>query len=70
MTSQDLLEKAQKAAELHQFGIAAEAYLEAGKLLWESARCDEAVSCWRRACEFCEAEANRLFQLCARDGLH
>lgn len=57
-----LKEKAQRAAACGQYEAAAVAWMKAGKLYASAGRLLEAEQAWRRACDFCEREANRVFQ--------
>lgn len=57
-----LRERAKRAAACGKYETAAICSLKAGKLFAESFRYLEAEQAWRRACDFCEREANRIAQ--------
>jgi hypothetical protein len=68
--AQSLQERAGREARCGRHEAAAGLYMKAGKAFWAAHERDAAVSAWRRACEQCELEANRLFQEIERSSLN
>lgn len=69
-TARALLARAAREARCRHHELAAGLYMKAGKAFWDAHERDAAVSAWRRACEQCESEANRLFQEIERGSLN
>jgi hypothetical protein len=68
--ARNLHEKAGREARCGRHEMAAGLYMKAGKEFWAAHERDAAVSAWRRACEQCEREADRLFQEIERSSLN
>lgn len=69
-TAQGLQEKGRRAGACGSFDVAAESYLRAAKLFSETGDRKRAEHAWRRACDFSEREANRVFQQGQRNKLN
>lgn len=62
-TARELLGDARRAVSCKDWDSAATNYMKAGRLFFKSGAWVDAVDAWRRACDFSEREANRIFQM-------
>ena len=69
-TATNLREKAQRAAACGNHAQAAEGFLRAGKLFWDAGERLAAEHSWRRACDNCRPEAERIFRATQKRNLN
>jgi hypothetical protein len=68
--ARNLREKAQRAAACGKYETAAVNWLGAGRLFSRAGSLLEAEQAWRKACDFCEREANRVATAGERSNLN